>query len=149
KFLRTNKSRRRPAPRRARLQVEDLEQRLVMSTSTVPWNGGNWFLTGVNLPVTYANWGPGGAGYSSDFGPKYSGEAYHQAVDKGFSNLNAEGVHTVRWWMFEAEDQWLFQGGKVQPGALTPDFYRNLDRLLNIAANNQVYVDLTLMDARV
>jgi hypothetical protein len=149
KSLRTNKSCRRPAPRRARLQIEDLEQRLVMTASTVPWNGGHWFLTGVNLPVTYDNWGPGGAGYSSDFGPKYSGEAYYQAVNQEFSSLKAEGVHAVRWWMVEAEDQWLFQGGKVQPGALTPDFYRNLDRLLTIAANNQVYVDLTLMDGRV
>jgi hypothetical protein len=149
KLFRSNKFRRRTAPRRARLQIEEMEQRLVMSASTVPWNGGNWFLTGVNLPVTYDNWGPGGAGYSSDFGPKYSGEAYYQAVNQEFSSLNAEGVHTVRWWMFEAEDQWLFQGGRVQPGALTPDFYRNLDRLLTIAANNQIYVDLTVMDARV
>jgi hypothetical protein len=149
KLFRTNKSRRRPAPARARLQIEDLEQRLVMSATTVPWNGGNWFLTGVSLPVTYANWGPGGAGYNSDFGPKTSGDAYYQAVDNEFSTLKGEGVHTVRWWMFEAEDQWLFQGGMVQPGALTPTFYQNLDRLLNIAAKNQVYVDLTLMDGRV
>jgi hypothetical protein len=120
-----------------------------MSANTVPRNGGNWFLTGVNLPVTYHNNEPGGAGYNSDFGPQYSGEAYYRAVDQEFSSLKSEGVHAVRWWMFEADDQWLFNGGTVQPGALTPDFYRNLDRLLTIAANNQVYVDLTLMDARV
>jgi hypothetical protein len=148
-LLRANKSRRRPAPARARLQIEDLEQRLVMAANTVPWNGGNWFLTGVNLPVTYDNYGPGGAGYGSDFGPQYSGEAYYSAVNQEFSTLKAEGVHAVRWWMFEAEDQWLFNGGAVQPGALTPDFFRNLDRLLTIAADNQIYVDLTLMDARV
>jgi hypothetical protein len=149
KLFRTNKSRRRPAPARARLQIEDLEQRLVMSATTVPWNGGNWFLTGVSLPVTYANWGPGGAGYNSDFGPKTSGDAYYNAVNDELSTLKSQGVHTLRWWMFEAEDQWLFQGGKVQPGALTPTFFQNLDRLLNIAANNQIYVDLTLMDGRV
>jgi hypothetical protein len=131
------------------LQIEDLEQRLVMSANTVPWNGGNWFLTGVNLPVTYYNNGPGGAGYNSDFGPQVSGDAYYQAVDKEFSTLKAEGVHAVRWWMFEAEDQWLFNGGTVQPGVLTPDYFRNLDRLLTIAANNQIYVDLNLMDGRV
>src|SRR5215831_338956 len=107
KLFRSNKFRRRTAPRRARLQIEDLEQRLVMSANTVPWNGGNWFLTGVNLPVTYYNNGPGGAGYNSDFGPQVPGDAYYQAVDKEFSTLKAEGVHAVRWWMFEAEDQWL------------------------------------------
>src|SRR5262249_9853327 len=105
KPLCSNKFRRRPASQRACLQVEEMEQRVVMTASTVPWNGGNWFLTGVNLPVTYDNWGPGGAGYGSDFGPRSSGEAYYQAVNQEFSNLHDEGVHTVRWWMLEAEDQ--------------------------------------------
>jgi hypothetical protein len=147
KSLRRTKPGRRPVPRGARPRIEELEPRLLLAGNTIPWNGGNWFLTGVNLPVTYYNQ-QSPLGINSDFGPTTSTPAYYEAVSNAFKNFKDEGVHAVRWWIFEAEDQWEFNAqGMVKP--LGQGFYDNLDKLLTIAAQNQIYVDLTLMDARV
>jgi hypothetical protein len=62
----------------------------------VPWLGGRWFLSGVNVP-----WQRGGFG--GDFATV---EAWNQntyssaATDEMFRNLKASGANSVRWWVF-------------------------------------------------
>ena len=62
----------------------------------VPWLGGRWFLSGVNVP-----WQNGGFG--ADFGTV---EAWGQhtyssaATEQMFLELKARGVNSIRWWVF-------------------------------------------------
>src|SRR6516165_7357772 len=59
------------SPNRFRPAVEELETRLAPANNTIAWNGGNWFLSGVNYPwKNYGadfNNGPPLSAIASDF----------------------------------------------------------------------------------
>ncbi|NTV62389.1 MAG: hypothetical protein HGA65_02485 [Oscillochloris sp.] len=62
----------------------------------VPWQGGRWFLSGVNVP-----WQNGG--YGADFGTveEWVQHTYsHSTTATMFADLQAKGVNSVRWWVF-------------------------------------------------
>ncbi|GAB4439205.1 MAG: hypothetical protein OHK0015_33810 [Chloroflexi bacterium OHK40] len=63
----------------------------------VPWRGGRWYLSGVNLPSL-------SGGYGADFATVEEWGNYHTyssaAAEQVFAALRARGVNTVRWWVF-------------------------------------------------
>ncbi|NJM08271.1 hypothetical protein HC891_21980, partial [Candidatus Gracilibacteria bacterium] len=62
----------------------------------MPWRGGRWFLSGVNIPWM-------GGGYGSTFGKveEWNQHTYdHNEADALFAELKAAGVNSVRWWVF-------------------------------------------------
>lgn len=62
----------------------------------VPFQGGRWFLSGVNVP-----WQSGG--YGADFGTVEEWGQHTYSTDKTrqmFAALKANGINTVRWWVF-------------------------------------------------
>jgi len=68
----------------------------VDSRHLVAWQGGRYFLSGVNVP-----WQNGG--YGADFATieEWGQHTYtHSATDTMFASLQASGVNTVRWWVF-------------------------------------------------
>src|SRR5262249_34265424 len=111
------------------------------STSTIPWNGSNFYLYGVNYPwVTYG----------TDFG---SGPWGHLAnpdqVKADMATFANEGGHVLRWWVWvDGRVDPLF-GGNGQVTGLDPLFFSDLDTELQYVANNHIYLDLTLLDTSV
>src|SRR5581483_9427178 len=69
-------------------------------STRIPYQGGNWFVAGVNVP--WWNWacdfgcGPSGGGVSGNA----------STFSAGFQQLKNAHVHMVRWWVFEG-DPWL------------------------------------------
>jgi hypothetical protein len=62
----------------------------------VSWKGGRWFLAGVNVP-----WQNGGFGADFATVEEWGMHTYsHSATDTMFAALQANGVNTVRWWVF-------------------------------------------------
>jgi hypothetical protein len=122
-------------------RVEELEPRLAPSNNTISWNGGNWFLSGVNYPWKQyaADFGNGGWGHLAD----YSG------VQSDMATLGNEGVHFLRWWVFgDGRYDPLFDGtGKIT--GLDSQFFADLDTELQYAANNHIYLDLTVLDTSI
>jgi hypothetical protein len=107
-------------------------------TGTIAWNGGHWYLLGANYPwFNYGtDFGTGGWGKFTDW----------NAIAADFQAMHNQGVHVARWWVFA-------------DGRYSPDFNANgtvagldanvlpdLDRALQLAADNHVYLLLTLMD---
>ena len=76
----------------------------------VPWLGGRWFLSGVNVP-----WQNGGFG--SDFGTveSWGQHTYSSATtEQMFMELKARGANSVRWWVFaDGRGAPEFSGGYV------------------------------------
>jgi hypothetical protein len=111
------------------------------SSSTIPWNGRNFYLYGVNYPwLTYGtDFGDGGFGHLAN--PNQA-----KADMATFAN---EGGHVLRWWLWvDARYDPLF-GTSGQVTGFDPLFFADLDVALQYAASNHVYLDLTLFDTSV
>jgi hypothetical protein len=110
-------------------------------TSTIPWNGSSSYLYGVNYP--WLNIGV-------DFG---SGPWGHLAdpteVQSDMATFAGEGGHFLRWWIwYDARYDPLFDSDGGVTG-FDPLFFSDLDTELQYAANNNIYLDLTLFDTSV
>jgi hypothetical protein len=95
---------------------DDLETNCVNSTTSsshlIPWLGGEWFLSGVNIPwrAPFDINGDGttdGDGYGADFGtveewnvPDGWNAFDYDYFDRIFQDLEDHGVNTIRWWVF-------------------------------------------------
>jgi hypothetical protein len=103
--------------------------------STINYNGSDSYLLGVN----YA-W----KNYDGDFASP--SQADLDSVRADFAQFKSEGVHVLRWWLFgDGNNQGLFDD-QGQVTGLTPQFFNVLDQQLKAAADNQIYLDLTLFD---
>ena len=106
--------------------------------SAIPWNGKNWYLSGAN----YA-W----QNYGTDFGTGGWGKFTNWAqVGKDFTTMKAQGVLTVRWWVF-ADGRYApdFNPDGTVSG-LDSSVFSDIDQALAIAAKNNTYLILTLVD---
>lgn len=107
--------------------------------STILWNGANSYLLGANYAWQNCgtDFGTGGWGKFTDW----------NAISTDFAAMHSQGVSVVRWWVFA-------------DGRYSPDFNSdgtvsgldsyvlgNIDQALQIAANNHIYLLLTVMDS--
>ena len=111
------------------------------SSSTIPWNCGNYYLYGINYPwLTYGtDFGSGGFGHLAN-------PAQVAADMAAFAN---EGGHVLRWWLWvDGRYDPLF-GSNGQVTGFDSLFFSDLDAYLQSLAGNHVYLDLTLFDTSV
>jgi hypothetical protein len=93
---------------------------------------------GVNEPwyAFGADFGTGGFGYIADF----------SVIAADFAAFRAQGVSVVRWWVM-ADGRYcpLFNADGTVSG-LNSGFLADIDQALQLAANNNLYLLLTIMD---
>jgi hypothetical protein len=108
------------------------------SSTTIPWDGGNFYLYGINYPWLNfgTDFGSGGFGHLANPGQV-------QADMATFANA---GGHFLRWWVWvDGRYDPLF-GSNGQVTGFDPLFFSDLDTGLQYAADNHIYLDLTLLD---
>ncbi len=108
--------------------------------SSIPWNGKNWFLSGCD----YAWYN-----YGTDFGTGGWGKFTNWTqIATDFSSMHAQGVKTVRWWVFadgRYSPEWAAAGDAAVSG-LDSQFLANVDSALQIAHANNIYLIPCLVD---
>ena len=108
----------------------------------IPWQGGNWYLNGVNIP--WFNWG-------CDFGCGASGGVsdpnVRQWLDQGFGAMSANGVKVARWWVLEGDPWQIKRDADGAPVSLDPRVYQDMDAALELAAKHDIYFSFTLFSA--
>jgi hypothetical protein len=111
------------------------------SSNTIHWNDGNYYLYGINYPWLT---------YGTDFGSSAWGDlANPTQVKSDMATFASQGGHVLRWWVWvDARVDPLF-GSNGQVTGFDPKFFSDLDTQLKYAADNHVYLDLTLFDTSV
>lgn len=108
----------------------------------VPWLGGRWYLSGVNIP-----WQNGGFG--ADFGTieEWGQHTYSSsATAQLFSNLKAAGVNSVRWWVF-ADGRGAPEFNANSGGGVTGFDANTLSSMadaIKLAQQNNIYIVFNL-----
>jgi hypothetical protein len=109
-------------------------QSAVPAGSRVAWQGGNWYLQGANVP--WYNW-------ACDFGCGANGGVSSATVQSvlatGFSQLQASGMHTVRWWVFPADPWQITRDSTGAPSAINSAVYADFDAALRLADQYDLY----------
>src|SRR5581483_9968916 len=106
-------------------------------STRIPYQGGNWFVAGVNVP--WWNWacdfgcGPSGGGVSGN----------SSTFSAGFQQLKNAHVHMVRWWVFEG-DPWQINRDANGPTTLNTAVYQDFDAALQLANQYDLYYDFVL-----
>ncbi|HZT41930.1 MAG TPA: cellulase family glycosylhydrolase, partial [Chthonomonadaceae bacterium] len=106
--------------------------------STIPWNGNNWYLYGVDYPwYNYAtDFGSGGWGKYTDW----------TAINSAFSAMNAEGARIQRWWVFgDGRYDPKFNADGTVSG-LDSQFFTDVDTALQKADANNQYLLFCVID---
>jgi hypothetical protein len=106
------------------------------------WLGGDWFAVGFNYP-----WHE----YSFDFGadPTKDVHANYSQIDSQFADLQANGTHVTRWFVFGSAAQApLFDAQGLVTG-LPPSFFQDFDEALTIASAHNVYLIPVLLDSTI
>ncbi len=108
----------------------------------IPWQGQDWYLLGANVP--WYNWG-------CDFGCGPNGGAssptVRAALDSGFSQLEASGVHVARWWVFPGGPWQITRDGSGLPNGIDPSVYADFDAALELAEQYDLYYVFTLFSS--
>jgi hypothetical protein len=111
------------------------------NSNTIAWKGHNFYLYGVNYP-----W----VSYGADFG---SGPWGHIAdadqVKADMATFANQGGHILRWWVWVDGRHGLLFDSDGQVTGTVPLFFSDLDTELQYAADNHIYLDLTLLDASI
>lgn len=114
------------------------------SSNLLPYQCGQWFLSGVNVP-----WQNGG--YGADFGTveEWGQHTYSAAATEAmFAELSAAGVNSVRWWVFTdgrgAPEFDANSGGGVT--GLDADFLPSMASAIQLAEQYDIYLVFTLWD---
>jgi hypothetical protein len=106
--------------------------------NTIRWNGSNNYLYGANYAwYNYGtDFGTGGWGKTTDW----------NAIAAGLATLKGTGARVVRWWVF-ADGRYApdFNADGTVAG-LDTSVLPDIDRMLQIAASNNIYLLLTVMD---
>ncbi len=109
----------------------------------IAWQGGTWFLLGVNYP-----WHR----YGNDFGNNARGsfgvhnESTYRAVDADFAKMARMGVHTVRWFVFGDGSVGIIYDHHGMPTGIDQNVFPDMDAALEIAQRHNIYLDLVLLD---
>lgn len=106
----------------------------------VAWQGGDWFLLGANYP-----W----LNYGHDFGCNAwgcDGVSTGGAYDANFADMNSQGVHVARWFVFADLRAGITFAPDGTPTGVQQQVYDDLDAALAIASAHNVYLNLVLFD---
>lgn len=110
--------------------------------SRIPWQGGSWYLNGVNIP--WFNWG-------CDFGCGSSGGVSdpntRQWLEQGFGAMQANGVKVARWWVLEGDPWQIKRDANNAPVSLDPRVFQDMDAAIELAEKYDVYYSFTLFSA--
>ncbi|MDQ2810062.1 MAG: S-layer homology domain-containing protein [Chloroflexota bacterium] len=116
--------------------------------SRIPVQGGNYFLSGVNYPQ-YQYYGGDIATLAardSDGNWFYSSSWDAAAIDRDFAVMQANGVHTLRWWLFgDGRGAPEFDATHKVTGFDT-DFFPHLDAAMGIARAHNIQIIWSLWD---
>ena len=110
----------------------------------IAWDGGTWYLQGVNVP--WYNWG-------CDFGcnatnNKTGGVSTNMATFSGaFAQVQDARIHVVRWWVFPGEAAQITRDDTGAPLAIDPAVYADFDAALQLAEQYDLYYDFVLFSA--
>jgi len=114
------------------------------STDLLPFQCGQWYLSGVNVP-----WQNGG--YGADFGTveEWPQHTYSPSLTEAmFADLFAAGVNSVRWWVFTdgrgAPEFNVTSGGSVT--GLDANFLPSMASAIQLAEEYDIYLVFTLWD---
>jgi hypothetical protein len=108
----------------------------------IAWQGEDWYVQGANVP--WLNWGCDfGCGASSGV----SSTASQRALESGFTQLQAAGAHSVRWWMFEGNPWQITRDATGAPSGINPTVYADIDAALRLAERYDLYYDFVLFSA--
>ena len=107
-------------------------------TNTIAWNGGNFYLYGINYPwlTIGTDFGNGGFGHLAN----------PTQVQSDMTTFAGQGGHFLRWWLWVdgRYDPLFASNGQVT--GFDSQFFSDLDTELQSLADNHVYLDLTLLD---
>jgi hypothetical protein len=116
--------------------------------SRIPWQDGSYFLAGVNYPQ-YGYYGGDIATLSSvtpDCQWYYSSSFDYAGIDGDFADMQAHGVHVVRWWLFgDGRGAPEFDSNHRVTG-FDSTFFDHMDQAMEIAARHNIYIIWTLWD---
>lgn len=105
----------------------------------IQWQGKSWFLTGANVP--WYSW-------ACDFGCGSNGGVsspqVQAALSQTFAQAKANGVRTIRWWMFEGNPWQIETDSSGLPSSIKPSVYPDIDAALQLLEANDLYVDFVL-----
>lgn len=105
----------------------------------IPWQGGEWYLHGANVP--WYNWG-------CDFGCNGNGGAssssVQSALHQGFGEMQAAGMHVARWWVFPGDPWQITTDGSGVPTSINQAVYADFDAALALAEQYDLYFVFTL-----
>ena len=109
------------------------------TSSRIPWNGGQYFLHGANLPWIR---------FSRDFGGTdgLSDPTTRSIAESAFQDAQSGGFRVVRWVMFAVEESTTPLPVTTNPAGIpngfTPEVFRDLDIALQLAEAYDVYLIL-------
>jgi hypothetical protein len=110
----------------------------------VAWNGGSWYLQGINVP--WYNWG-------CDFGcnvtnNKTGGVSTNiPTLSAGFVQVKDAGIHVVRWWVLPGDPAQIIRDADGVPIAIDPAVYTDIDAALELAEQYDLYYNFVLFSA--
>ena len=110
--------------------------------SRIPWQDGNWFLMGANVP--WLNW-------AKDFGggPKNGGVSSadsQAALNDAFATAKDNGANVVRWWVFEGDAWQVKRDGSGAPTGLDQSIYQDFDAAVQLAEAHDLYLTFMLFN---
>jgi hypothetical protein len=93
--------------------------------SRIPWQDGEWYLHGANVP--WLTW-------AKDFGGNDDGgvssQHSRQTIRDTFGAVKGHGTNVVRWWVFEGDAWQITRDGSGMPTGLDQKIYRDFDAAL-------------------
>jgi hypothetical protein len=118
----------------------------VSAGSRVPWQGGEWYLHGANVP--WVNWACDfGCGVGTDK-KGVSDPVIAEQLDTAFRQARDGGVRVLRWWVFPGSEPWqITRDASGAPGGIDPAVYPDFDAALRLAEKFDLYYVFTLFSA--
>jgi hypothetical protein len=116
--------------------------------SRIPLADGSYFLSGANYPQFRYYGGDIAtlAAVDGDCRWYYSSAFDYALIDRDFAGMQAQGVHTVRWWLFgdgRGAPEFDYNG---QVTGFDATFFDHMDQAMEIARRHNIYVIWTLWD---
>ncbi len=114
-------------------------------SSTIPWQGSDSYLLGVNYPYYH---------YGNDFGGNVWGSygvhdpATYATVDADFTRMASLGVRTVRWFAFADGRAGITYDAAGMPSGLDEFVMQDFDAALEIAQHHNIGINFVLLDYR-
>ncbi len=106
------------------------------------WLGGDWFVSGVN--IAWLTW-PWEAGHGDFGGGAVDGVvSRHDELAAAFAQVQAAGVHLIRWWTFEQNAWPVTRDSNGRPTSLNPVVYADFDAAVALADQYDLYIDFVL-----